>query len=39
VFLEELLPRFPTIEQCGEPARVRSNLNNALKRLPLRLSR
>jgi cytochrome P450 len=39
VFLEELLSRFPTIEQCGEPARVRSNLNNALKRLPLRLSR
>ncbi len=38
VFLEELLAAFPTIEQTGEAVRVRSNLNNALKRLPVRLS-
>ena len=28
---------FPTIELTGEPVRVRSNLNNALKSLPVRL--
>ena len=39
VFLEELLATFPTIEMTGEPVRVRSNLNNALKSLPVRLSR
>jgi len=39
VFFEELLATFPTIELAGEPRRVRSNLNNALKELPLRLSR
>ena len=39
VFLEELLTAFPTIELTGEPARVRSNLNNSLKRLPVRLGR
>jgi cytochrome P450 len=38
VFLEELLATFPTIELTGEPVRVRSNLNNALKKLPIRLS-
>jgi len=38
VFFEELLAAFPTIELAGEPVRVRSNLNNALKRLPIRLS-
>ena len=37
VFLEELLGAFPTIEVSGEPQRIRSNLNNGLKRLPLRL--
>lgn len=37
VFLEELLGAFPTIEVTGEPHRIRSNLNNGLKRLPLRL--
>jgi cytochrome P450 len=39
VFFEELFSTFPTIEVTGAPARVRSNLNNALKRLPVRLSR
>jgi cytochrome P450 len=37
VFLDELLTRFPTIELTGEPVRTRSNLNNALKSLPVRL--
>ena len=37
VFFEELLRTFSTIEQTGDAVRVRSNLNNALKRLPLRL--
>jgi cytochrome P450 len=39
VFFEELLTTFGTIEETGEPSRVRSNLNNGLKRLPLRLQR
>jgi cytochrome P450 len=38
VFLEELLATFPTIELTGEPRRTRSNLNNALKELPVRLT-
>ena len=38
VFFEELLARFPTIELTGEPRRMRSNLNNALKTLPLHLA-
>jgi cytochrome P450 len=37
VFFEELLDRFPVIEQTGEPKRTRSNLNNAVKTLPVRL--
>ncbi len=37
VFFEELLATFPTIALAGEPTRVRSNLNNGLKRLPVRL--
>jgi cytochrome P450 len=37
VFFEELLATFPSIELTGEPVRVRSNLNNALKALPVRL--
>lgn len=37
VFFEELLRTFGHIEQTGDAVRVRSNLNNALKRLPLRL--
>ena len=39
VFFEELLATFPTIELTGQPERVRSNLNNGLKRLPVRLRR
>jgi cytochrome P450 len=39
VFFEELLATFPSIELTGEPVRVRSNLNNGLKRLPVRLGR
>jgi cytochrome P450 len=39
VFLEELLTTFPSIELTGDPVRVRSNLNNALKVLPVRLKR
>ena len=38
VFFEELLDAFPTIELIGEPVRIRSNLTNSLKRLPVRLS-
>jgi cytochrome P450 len=37
VFFEELFATFPTIELIGDPVRVRSNLNNALKALPIRL--
>jgi cytochrome P450 len=39
VFFEELLGTFPRMEQTGPAVRVRSNLNNALKRLPIRLER
>jgi cytochrome P450 len=39
VFFEELLGRFSEIELAGEPVRVRSNLNNAYKRLPVRVAR
>jgi cytochrome P450 len=38
VFFEELLRAFSTIELTGEPVRTRSNLNNALKSLPVRLT-
>jgi cytochrome P450 len=38
IFFEELLDRFPVIELTGEPRRMRSNLNNALKALPVRLA-
>lgn len=37
VFLDELLARFPEIERTGPAVRLRSNLNNALKALPVRL--
>jgi len=37
VFFEELLATFATIELTGSPRRQRSNLNNALKALPVRL--
>jgi len=39
IFFEELLRRFEDIEQVGEAKRQRSNLNNALKSLPVRLER
>jgi cytochrome P450 len=38
VFVDELLSTFALIEPAGEPARVRSNLANAYKRLPVRLA-
>ncbi len=38
VFFEELLATFPTIELAGEPRRTRSNLNNAFKSMPVRLT-
>jgi cytochrome P450 len=38
VFFEELLATFPSIELTGEPQRTRSNLNNAFKKVPVRLS-
>lgn len=37
LFFTELLATFPTIELAGEPTRIRSNLNNALRNLPVRL--
>lgn len=37
VFFEELLAGYLDIELVGEPRRTRSNLNNSLKELPLRL--
>jgi cholest-4-en-3-one 26-monooxygenase len=38
VFFEEVLDRWSSIELAGEPRRQRSNLNNSLKQLPLRVS-
>jgi cytochrome P450 len=37
VFFEELLARCASIERTGDTARQHSNLNNSLKRLPVRL--
>lgn len=39
VFFEELLGTMGTIELTGEPARIRSNLNNGFKHMPVRLAR
>lgn len=39
IFFEELLDAYPKIELNGPAVRTRSNLNNALKKLPIRLSR
>jgi cytochrome P450 len=39
IFFEELLATFPTIELAGDPQRIRSNLNNGLKALPVSLAR
>lgn len=38
VFFEELLATFPSMEQTGPARRIRSNLNNGLKELPVRLA-
>jgi len=38
VFFEELLATFPRIELAGEPQHLRSNLNNAYKRMPVALA-
>ena len=38
VFFEELFARYPGIALAGEPRRQRSNLNNALKELPVTLA-
>jgi len=37
VFFEEMLDKWASIELTGEPERQRSNLNNALKSLPVRI--
>jgi cytochrome P450 len=39
VFFEELLTQFSGIELVGAPVRIRSNLNNGYKKLPVSLSR
>ena len=39
LFFEELLATFPSIVQTGPVRRTRSNLNNAIKALPVRLGR
>ena len=39
LFFEELLTTFSIIELTGAPAKVRSNLNNGFKRMPVRLAR
>jgi cytochrome P450 len=39
VFFDELLTTFAGIDLAGRPARIRSNLNNSLKRLPVLLTR
>ena len=39
VFFDELLNTFSTIEQTGPSRRIRSNLNNGLKTLPVHLAR
>lgn len=37
VFFEELFRAFDRIELAGTPARIRSNLNNGYKRMPVRM--
>jgi cytochrome P450 len=39
VFVEELLAAYPSIELAGSPKRLRSNLNNSYKALPVTLTR
>jgi cytochrome P450 len=38
IFFEELLSRFRRIEPTGEPKRLRSNLNNSYKQMPVKLA-
>jgi cytochrome P450 len=38
VMFEELFARFPNIQLAGEPARLRSNFINGIKRLPVSLT-
>jgi cytochrome P450 len=38
VFLEEMLSAWADVELTAEPLRQRSNLNNALKSLPVRIT-
>jgi len=38
VFFEELLDAFADIKLAGDPVRLRSNLNNSYKRIPVRLT-
>ncbi|HMC38894.1 MAG TPA: cytochrome P450 [Acidimicrobiales bacterium] len=38
VFFEELMARFDSFEVTADPVRVRSNLNNAYRSVPMRLS-
>jgi cytochrome P450 len=37
LFFEELLSAFPDFTAAGEPVRLRSNFNNAYRRVPIRL--
>ena len=37
VFFEELLTAYPDFSAAGEPVRLRSNFNNAYRRVPIRL--
>jgi cytochrome P450 len=37
VMFEELFARYPNIQLAGEPARLRSNFINGIKRMPVRL--
>ncbi len=39
IFFEEVLQRWPELHLSGDPSRQRSNLNNSLKSLPVRLRR
>jgi hypothetical protein len=39
VFLDELLATFPTLSLAGEPAKIRSNLNNGYRHIPVDLRR
>jgi cytochrome P450/nitrite reductase/ring-hydroxylating ferredoxin subunit len=39
VWLEEMVPYLPRLEQAGEPVRLRSNFFNGINRLPVRIAR